>query len=152
MTFTSLPEPLHVALFFSAFYFAAVLVTGVWKWRSMLAAPNGQAHAYIDIAHHAALHYGPFILLAGVLAVFWPFEELVPAWVLIEIMGWTMVLSLGRYISLGRRGGITNQLDKPSGSARLGLFFFFFGSVLPGLAIAVGAVIGLWAGLPGLSF
>jgi len=148
----ALPEPLHVALFFSVFYFTAALLTGVWKWRAMLGAEDGQAHAYIDIAHHAALHYGPFIVLAGALAAFWPFAEFFPAWVLIEIMGWTMVLSLSRYISLGVRGAITNQLKKPTASAKFGLMFFFFGSVLPGLAIAIGAIITLWDGLPGKPF
>jgi len=152
MTFNPLPEALHVALFFAIFYFTAALLTGVWKWRAMLGAEDGKAHAYIDIAHHAALHYGPFIVLAGVLAAFWPFGDFFPAWVLIGIMGWTMVLSLSRYVSLGIRGAITNQLDKATLSAKLGLMFFFFGSVLPGLTIAIGAIIGLWDGLPGKPF
>ena len=147
-----LPEPLHVALFFSAIYFTAALLTGVWKWRAMLAASDGLAHKYVDIAHHAALHYGPFMLLAGVLAVFWPFDDLFGAWILVEIMGWTMVLSLSRYISLGLKGTISNQLHRATSSARFGLLFFFFGSVIPGLSIAVGALIGLWAGLPGKPF
>lgn len=152
MTLHPLPEPLHVALFFSIFYFIAALMTGVWKWRAMLGAQDGQAHSYVDIAHHAALHYGPFIVLAGVLASFWPFDARFPSWVLVEIMGWTMVLSLSRYISLGIRGGTSNQLHKPTGSAKLGLVFFFFGSVLPGLTIAIGAIVGLWDSLPGNPF
>ncbi|MBN4047842.1 hypothetical protein JYT75_00825 [Oceanicaulis sp. AH-315-P02] len=152
MTFTELPPPLHVALFFATFYFLAALLTGVWKWRSMLSSKEGQAHKYIDIAHHAALHYGPFIFLAGVLASFWPFGGIFPAWILIEIMGWTMVLSLSRYIMLGLKGGITNQLKSPTNSARFGLVFFFFGSVLPGVAIVIGALIGLWENLPGVPF
>jgi len=146
MTVDSLPEPLHIALLFSIFYFITALLTGVWKWRSMLRAHDGQAHPYIDIAHHAALHYGPFIVLAGALASFWPYSELFPAWVLIGIMGLTMVASLSRYIGLGIRGGTANQLYNPTISARFGLIFFFFGSVLPGLTVAVGSVVGLWNG------
>ena len=147
-----LPDALYTALFFSAIYFAAALLTGIWKWRAMLASSDGMAHSYVDIAHHAALHYGPFILLAGVLASFWPFAATLPAWVLVAVMGGTMVLSLSRYISLGMRGTITNQLHKPTGSARIGLVFFFFGSALPGLLIALGALIALWAYLPSLPF
>jgi len=143
MTMDSLPEPLRTALFFSIFYFVTALITGVWKWRSMLGSKDGEAHAYVNIAHHAALHYGPFVVLAGALAGFWPYGEFFPAWVLIAIMGWTMVASLSRYISLGIRGGTPNQLHNPTGSAKLGLVFFFFGSVLPGLTIAIGALIGL---------
>ncbi len=143
MTVDSLSDALRVALFFSTLYFIAALLTGVWKWRSMLRADNGQAHAYIDIAHHAALHYGPFIVLAGVLATLWPYGELFPAWPLIAIMGGTMIASLSRYIALGFRGEISNQLHRPTAAAKSGLVFFFFGSVLPGLTIAVGAIVGL---------
>jgi len=142
-----LPAPLHVALFFASLYMIGALLTGVWKWAS-----DGVAHKYVDIAHHAALHYGPFILLAGVLASFWPYEQVFGAWILVEIMGWTMVLSLSRYVMLGIKGTISNQLHRPTGSAKLGLIFFFFGSVLPGLAIAIGAIIGIWPGLPGVPF
>ncbi len=149
---SALPGPLHVALWFSALYLIAALLTGVWKWRSMLSAEDGQAHAYIDIAHHAALHYGPFILLAGVLASFWPWGGVFPAWILIEIIGWTMVLSLSRYVSLGLRGETVNQLHKPKPSAKLGLVFFFLGSVLPGLAVAIGAIIALTPSVPGNPF
>ena len=152
MSFNPLPEPLHVALFFSISYFIAALMTGVWKWRAMLGGSDGRAHAYVDIAHHAALHYGPFIALAGVLASFWPFGGLIPAWLLVEIMGWTMVLSLSRYISLGIRGGTSNQLYESTPSARYGLVFFFCGSVLPGLTISIGAIIALWDCLPGRPF
>ncbi len=152
MSINLLPEALYTALFFSILYFVAALLTGVWKWRAMLGSENGKAHSYVDIAHHAALHYGPFIVLAGGLASFWPFADLLPGWVLIQIMGWTMVLSLSRYVSLGIRGAITNQLNKPSSGAKMGLVFFFFGSVLPGLAIAIGAFITLWDNLPGKPF
>ncbi len=148
----ALPAPFHVALFFSSLYFLAALLTGVWKWRAMLAASDGLAHKYVDIAHHAALHYGPFILLAGLLASFWPFDNLFGAWILVEIMGWTMVLSLSRYISLGLRGTITNQLHRATAPARFGLVFFFFGSFIPGILIAIGALIGLWPDLPGKPF
>lgn len=149
-TSAGLPEPLHVALFFAAFYFTIALLTGVWKWRAMLASPDGNAHRYIDTAHHAGLHYGPFLLLAGALASFWPAYDALPAWILVEVMGWTMLASLSRYVSLGFRKDTDNQLRRPSVFARFALVFFFFGSVLPGVAIALGAVVGLWTGLPGI--
>lgn len=151
MTFSTqnVPVALHAALFFAALFLAAALVTGVWKWRAMLASREGEAHRYVDIAHHAALHYGPTIALAGVLAVFWPFGALLPSWSPVAIMGVSMVGSLSRYISLGVRGGTTNQLRNPDRASRLGLVFFFFGVGLPGLLIAFGALIGLSEGLPG---
>lgn len=110
----------------------------------MLASPTGEAHRYVDIAHHAALHYGPTIALAGVLAVFWPFDALLPSWTLISIMGVSMVGSLSRYIGLGAKGGKTNQLRTPDKASKLGLvFFFFLGVGLPGFLISIGALVGL---------
>lgn len=144
MTLDYLSDSLRVALVFAIIYFVAALTTGVWKWQSMLRAEDGQAHAYVDIAHHAALHYGPFIVLAGALATLWPYAEWFPAWPMVAVMGATMVASLARYISLGIRGEISNQLHRPTAAAKSGLFFFFFGSVLPGLTIAFGAGAAFW--------
>lgn len=138
-----LPAALHVALYFAALFFAAALATGVWKWRAMLASSAGEAHRYVDVAHHAALHYGPTIALAGLLAVFWPFDTLLPSWTLIAIMGVSMVGSLSRYIGLGLKGGTTNQLRNANTASKLGLVFFFLGVGLPGLSISIGALVGL---------
>ncbi len=143
MGWQELPDPFRVALLFAAPYFAAALLTGVWKWRAMLSHENGRAGAYVDIAHHAALHYGPFLALAGLLAVFWPLSQRVPAWWLVAVMSTTMMLSLSRYVLLGIRGGTDNQLRRPDPAARFGLVLFFCGTVLPGTAIAVGAMLTL---------
>ena len=41
---TALPVSLHVGLYFAAVFFGAALATGIWKWRGMLGAEDGQAH------------------------------------------------------------------------------------------------------------
>lgn len=147
---SSHPNPLPLALFvgfvFAALFFTAALMTGIWKWRAMLAAEDGEAHRYIDVAHHAALHYGPFITLAGLLALFWPFGEYLPAWAFVATMGLSMIGSLSRYIVLGLRGGITNQLRQADRTSRLSLILFLFGAGMPGLAIGLGAMVGLASG------
>lgn len=38
-------------------FFLTALLTGVWKWRAMLAAPDHLAPHYVDTAHRAALLY-----------------------------------------------------------------------------------------------
>lgn len=38
-------------------YFLTALLTGVWKWRAMLNAPDHLAPHYVDTAHRAALLY-----------------------------------------------------------------------------------------------
>lgn len=146
---TALPLALSVGFAFAALFFTAALLTGIWKWRAMLAAENGEAHRYVDIAHHAALHYGPSIALAGVLAAFWPVGDILPAWILVATIGLSMIGSLSRYILLGIRGGITNQLRRPDQTSRFGLVVFFLSTGLPGLMIGAGALVSLVASLLG---
>jgi hypothetical protein len=38
-------------------FFLTALLTGVWKWRAMLASPDHMAPHYVDTAHRAALLY-----------------------------------------------------------------------------------------------
>jgi len=38
-------------------FFLTALLSGIWKWRAMLASPSHQAPHYVDIGHRAALLY-----------------------------------------------------------------------------------------------
>jgi len=38
-------------------FFLTALLSGIWKWRAMLASPEHQAPHYVDIGHRAALLY-----------------------------------------------------------------------------------------------
>lgn len=38
-------------------FFTIGLVTGIWKYRKMIASPEGKAPVYVDICHRSALMY-----------------------------------------------------------------------------------------------
>lgn len=38
-------------------FFITGLITGIWKYRGMITSPSGEAPAYVDICHRAALMY-----------------------------------------------------------------------------------------------
>lgn len=38
-------------------FFVTGLITGIWKYRGMITSPNGEAPAYVDTCHRAALMY-----------------------------------------------------------------------------------------------
>jgi len=38
-------------------FFLTALLSGIWKWRAMLASPQHEAPHYVDIGHRAALLY-----------------------------------------------------------------------------------------------
>src|SRR5262245_13707257 len=49
----------------AATMFLWALALGVWKYRQMIAAPDGLAHPYVDTAHRAALLYSFALLLVA---------------------------------------------------------------------------------------
>ncbi|CAN5379279.1 hypothetical protein BH11PSE5_BH11PSE5_21460 [soil metagenome] len=50
-------EANHLALLGCGVFFMTGLITGLWKYRGMITSADGQASAYVDICHRAALMY-----------------------------------------------------------------------------------------------
>lgn len=63
-----------VVLLLSGLILLWALVLGIWKYQQMATSENGQAHAYVDIAHRAALMYSFATLVLAALVQFsaWP--------------------------------------------------------------------------------
>lgn len=59
--------------------FLWALLLGVWKYRQMIAAPDGLAHPYVDTAHRAALLYSFALLLVATF---------------VELSGWSALVNL----------------------------------------------------------
>jgi len=59
--------------------FLWALLLGVWKYRQMLASPDGLAHPYVDTAHRAALLYSFALLLVATF---------------VELSGWGALVNL----------------------------------------------------------
>ncbi len=58
------PDTKAVLLAAAAMFLWALLL-GVWKYRQMVASPEGHAHPYVDTAHRAALLYSFALLLVA---------------------------------------------------------------------------------------
>ena len=63
----------------AALMFLWALLLGVWKYRQMLASPDGHAHPYVDTAHRAALLYSFALLLVATF---------------VELSGWSTLVNL----------------------------------------------------------
>ena len=46
-----------IALVACGVFFLTGLVTGIWKYRSMITSSEGKAPVYVDICHRSALMY-----------------------------------------------------------------------------------------------
>jgi hypothetical protein len=105
-----LPSTL-LALIFCGLFFMNSLITGIWKWRSMMSRPNHQAHIYVDTAHRASLLYSFACLVLVKFLEYSPYPE------------WLNVLSAGApllffasaivtYIRLGLSQETENQFSE----------------------------------------
>jgi hypothetical protein len=101
----------------AAAMFLWALLLGVWKYRQMIAAPDGLAHPYVDTAHRAALLYSFALLLVATF---------------VELSGWIAVVNLlaagalafyffaavAGYALHGWRRDTTNQFHPPARGLR----------------------------------
>lgn len=75
----SLGGDTKAVLLAAAGMFLWALLLGVWKYRQMLASPDGLAHPYVDTAHRAALLYSFALLLVATF---------------VELSGWGALVNL----------------------------------------------------------
>ena len=66
-----------LAIVSAGVFFLTALLTGIWKYRQIMASPSGEAHPYVDICHRASLLYA---LAAILLAKFVEISQLPAAW------------------------------------------------------------------------
>jgi hypothetical protein len=110
-----LGDDTKVVLLLAAAMFLWALLLGVWKYRQMIAAPDGLAHRYVDTAHRAALLYSFALLLVAT------FVEL-SAWsVLVNLlaagaMAFYFFGAIAGYAYHGWKRDTTNQFHPPTAS------------------------------------
>lgn len=72
-----------IALLAAAAFLLVGMVTGIWKYRHMMASASAQAPAYVDICHRAALFYAFACLILQQLALHSAWSEVVNRWAVI---------------------------------------------------------------------
>jgi hypothetical protein len=93
-------------------FFMSGLLTGVWKYTSMMASPDTQAPVYVDIAHRTSLMYAFSAIL---LREFVPYSPVGPTgtlWaVAVPILFFASAIAM--YILHGILRDTDNQLRRP---------------------------------------
>lgn len=94
-------------------FFLTALLTGVWKWRAMLAAPDHLAPHYVDTAHRAALLYSFACLVLIHFLELSPFPEAVnvPA---AAFPLFFFAVAIATYVQLGYRDTTDNVFAQRS--------------------------------------
>ena len=93
-------------------FFLVGLLTGIWKYRQIMASPGAQAHPYVDICHRASLMYA----FASILLV--KFIEISQLPERVELIAVSFILAyfaaaIGTYFIHGVLGDTDNQLKRP---------------------------------------
>ena len=93
-------------------YFIVGLLTGVWKYRKIMASPDAAAPVYVDVAHRAALLYSFACLLIAEFTKWTGFsDELNSALVAVQVIYFG--LAMLPYIVHGWLNDTDNQLKPP---------------------------------------
>ncbi|MCX2977668.1 hypothetical protein [Candidatus Marimicrobium litorale] len=101
-----------LAIVSAGVFFLTALLTGIWKYRQIMAAANGEAHPYVDICHRASLLYA---FAAMLLAKFVEISQLPAVW---EILATAAVVfyfavAILSYMVHGLLQDTENQLKAP---------------------------------------
>lgn len=100
-------------------FFLTALLTGAWKWRSMLASADHQAPHYVDTAHRASLLYS-FACLVLI-----HFLELSPLAEWLNVVAAALPLAffgiaIAVYIQLGLANETDNQFEERNFGTTIG--------------------------------
>lgn len=118
----------RLTLLAAGLIFLWALILGVWKYRRMVASPNGQAHPYVDIAHRSALLYSFATLLLAVfveLSAWVTAVNLVAAAVVVAFF----VIAIGSYVAHGMREDTDNQFRHPTRELHAGMIALIVGEI-----------------------
>lgn len=102
----------QLAILSTGVFFTTGLLTGIWKWRAIMASPNAEAPYYVNIAHRAALLYSFAALLLAFFAArsVWP-----EIWNLAGVIGNVVFYAAAilMYCIHGILRDTDNQLERP---------------------------------------
>jgi hypothetical protein len=103
---------MKIALLFSSLYFMTGLVTGIWKYRSILRSPDNEAPRYVSTAHRSSFTYSFAALLVSILLGQSPYPGWLNMTITVALMTFFTITIFG-YIGYGRRGGSDSQFAEP---------------------------------------
>lgn len=127
-------------------FFITGLLTGIWKYRSMMNSPDAQAPVYVDICHRTALMYAFACLVLAEFAKLSAWSETVNAWaVAVPIVFFASAVMM--YALHGILRDTDNQLRRPhrlgSGTVPGALITLYMVALIAG---EVGGFLVLFAG------
>lgn len=136
-------SPVEVALICSGFLFLTALLSGVWKYVSMMKSPTKRAHKYVDTTHNASLFYAFACLLV---AKFAELSTLSATWNYIGVflLCFYFITTIIRYIELGIRQDTSNQFKERNFITTTGMYLLIIGEIGGFIILFIGFLKGVF--------
>ncbi len=137
MEILQLISPSEAALICGGFLFFIALLSGVWKYASMMKSPTKRAHRYIDVTHYASLFYAFACLL---IAKFAELSVLSNTWNYIGVLMlcFYFIVTIFRYAQLGYTKSSTNQFKSRNFITTTGMYLLIIGEISGFLILFIG--------------
>ncbi|MEZ5307144.1 MAG: hypothetical protein R2684_08375 [Pyrinomonadaceae bacterium] len=132
-----------IALSFSGLFLLCGMLTGVWKWRKIMASEKHVAPVYVDIAHRTSFFYSFACLVIAALVGFTPYgETLRTVFVAVPIL--FFALSVAGYIREGARDRTDNMFSEKTFVTNGFMYLLTAGEVAGFGAIFAGFLYSAW--------
>ncbi|WP_394824900.1 hypothetical protein [Pendulispora albinea] len=117
------------------------LISGVWKFRAIMASAEHRAPTYVDIAHRASLMYSFAALVLGKLAESSALPEAVNVGA-VAVPVFFFAVAIGTYIRLGFTRETDNQYERRTFTTTTGTWLLAIGELAGVVVLLVGFVLG----------
>ncbi len=121
--------------------FVWALALGVWKYRQIVASPDGRAHPYVDIAHRAALLYSFATMLLAVFVQLSKWPDIVNFLTALAVIVF-FVGAIGGYQFHGTRRDTVNQFVDPAPGLGASMIALILVEIAGTLVLLAGFVAG----------
>jgi hypothetical protein len=118
----------RLALTASGGFLLTGLVTGIWKYRGIMTRDEHRAHAYVDVAHRAALLYSFAALVMMKLVEYSPYSTSVQLWAT-AVPLFFFAAAVASYVYHGLAEDTENQLRERSFTSTWGMYLLITGEV-----------------------
>jgi hypothetical protein len=134
-----MPLSIKLTLFASGTFLLAGMLSGIWKYRSMMTTPDHSAPVYVDIAHRASLLYSFAALVMAKLLEYSPFNPGVQVAIAVVPLFYFAV-TIVVYLLHGMKGTSETQFSRRNFITTWGMYMLIAGEVL-GVAFIFGGFI-----------
>src|SRR3954469_25659429 len=123
----------------SGVFLLSGMLSGIWKYRSMLNSPDHAAPVYVDIAHRASLLYSFAALVIAQLIVFSPFSTPIQ-YAIAAVPLFYFAVTIVVYLIHGYRKTSTTQFDQRNLITTWGMYTLVAGEI-GGFALIFGGFV-----------